>query len=351
MPGGPGSPLIRAGPLAALLAAVLAAGCLPPPAGHREARLLAGLEWTARFLDDPARFRRVGPDYLLMLDELRLNPRHRRLARRAGGLLARHARRMAGALQVHFPPDAAGRGRFLLAAPYLYRYAGPARRLDRYFREALADAGGGTAADFEEALAGRDYGRLTDLLLEAWAARRLAALRPALAPRLPRPPWGRWLRALARLPLSPPGRADRASEQGYFLTHLVYVLTDFGARPPPPGALTRKLKARLLHTWPAVRRRLNDADLVAEYLHCLKILGLGHRPEVRRAQAWLAARQDPAGEFADAMERLGDAYDRFHPTWTALAALNYPAAGPPAPGSHTSLLGLTGDPVPPGAAP
>lgn len=333
----PGARTLRVAALGAL--ALLAGACAHRPPDPGEERLRAALDWAASYLAEPAHLARIGPDYLLMLDELRLNPGHRHLARRAGTLLRRSARRMAGALPTHFPPDARGQARFVAAAPYLYRYGDPAR-LDRYYRLALAGEARPPAARFAAALVERDYGALTDALLEGWAVRRLAGLRPSLAGLLPRVPWRDWLAALTRLPWVPPAAADVYSAQAYFATHLVYALSDFGARPPPDGVLAGRLASYLWRAWPDVAGRLNDTDLLAEFVHCLKILGHGADPRLRAAQARLARRQRPNGGFAGAYDLIGDPYDRFHPTWTVLTALNYPPSGPPAPGTHESLLGL-----------
>jgi hypothetical protein len=310
-----------------LSAALLLQACItaPRPMDAQEQAVWRGLEWAAGFLADDETFDALAPDYLLMLRELGLNHRHTNVQWSARKLESLAARRLAHRLPRVFPANRHGKERFLAASRFLFRHNDDRAHLERYYRIALADIGLDDTVRFDRALAGLRYSELTDILLNAWHVHqaRLELADLELPPdRLPR--------YLARLKdinfIHDRRRAGRYSLQNYFVTHLVFVLSDFGAVAPPDTALARRLLDYLLARFEYVRREADDNDLLAEFVHCLKIYGMDSGARVVEAQRYLQGRQNEDGSFITTYELGGNAYDLFHPTWTAITALNYSSA-------------------------
>jgi len=283
-----------------------------------------GLEWAAGFVADTNNFDALATDYLLMLNELGQDRGHASIARRARELEKLAAQRLTQRLQRVFPANREGKLRYLAAARFLFRYGPDPSHLERYYRIALADIELDDANRFDQAAGSLDYSSMTDVLINAWQIHHLRHDLPDLPLQLPPDRLPRYLVRLRDIALvRDRHRAGQYSRQNYFVTHLVFVLSDFGATPPPDTTLSRRMHDYLLAAFDYVRNDADDNDLLAEFVHCLKIYGMDRDARVIEAQQYLLHQQNPDGSFFTADERGGNAYDLFHPTWTAITALNY----------------------------
>lgn len=125
---------------------------------------------------------------------------------------------------------------------------------------------------------------------------------------------------------------DDVIDQDNLVTHVVYVLSDYGRLSLAGCALTRE-REYMIAQLPRVVRQ-GDVELTSEFVDSLRILGVGdeHRA-VSAARSWLLTVQNPDGSFGD--PGAEDFYDRYHSTWTALNALRdfrFQGRGPRWPG-------------------
>jgi hypothetical protein len=104
----------------------------------------------------------------------------------------------------------------------------------------------------------------------------------------------------------------------YAVTHVVYTLNGYSTYKLSPRWLPEEfefLKASLDDLI-----KLEDADAVGETLDSLKSFGLSDRhPLIRRGVSFLLSTQNTDGSWGDVDAE--DAYDRYHPTLTAVNGL------------------------------
>jgi len=296
------------------------------PALDRSKRaVLRGLLWTLELVDADENFEFIAADYLLMLHELTLRPDTPVIREAAESLIRNALARLSKQLQTFFPPTANGKWRFISIAPYIYEFDVEAARFESYYRLALAPIDDQRhEISFQDAVNERDYDAIGDYLIEQFQLDRLLR---KVGPAHLKLPVNRLPDFLARIDelqfIYDRRTADQYSIQNYFVTHLVYVLSDFGAKRPALQGLALRLSDYLAGNFHDVRHVVNDLDLLAEFVHCLKILGESKRGDVREAEAYLLAQQQSDGSWTTPYYKSGDPYDQFHPTWTALIAIHY----------------------------
>jgi len=128
---------------------------------------------------------------------------------------------------------------------------------------------------------------------------------------------------------------DELEERVYLLTHWVYALTDYGARPLCRSAAPGLHRALLSLLPEAIDS--GNVETLGEVVECLRIFGhQGDEAEMDRALHFLLRRQNPDGSWGSARHDT-----QRHATWCAINALyDYRPAlagawGPPA---TTSVL-------------
>jgi hypothetical protein len=104
----------------------------------------------------------------------------------------------------------------------------------------------------------------------------------------------------------------------YAVTHLVYALNDYGSLRLSPHWL--RLEYEFLKRCLPEAISMDDPETVGEILDCLKSFGLGERHAlVRNGMDYLLSIQNADGSWCD--PDAEDAYDRYHPTLTAINGL------------------------------
>ena len=112
---------------------------------------------------------------------------------------------------------------------------------------------------------------------------------------------------------------DEFFDTVYAITHVVYTLNDYGLYRINPRLLSYEfefLKANMM-----VAVRMNDADMLGEFMDSLRALGMETEDALMRSgMEHLLARQNSDGSWGNTREK--DIYLRYHPTWNAVAALS-----------------------------
>lgn len=109
-------------------------------------------------------------------------------------------------------------------------------------------------------------------------------------------------------------------EDAYLITHVGFVLNDYGRLALPADRLPRLGRYLDAHLGGLLARR--DLELVAEILDLARSAGAdeGSDPRLCRATRLLLSSQGADGSWGD-WRREADPYDAIHPTWTAVHAL------------------------------
>lgn len=104
----------------------------------------------------------------------------------------------------------------------------------------------------------------------------------------------------------------------YAITHVVYTLNHYGKYKLLPGWLPEEFAFLKRNIKEAIA--MDDPETVGEFLDCLKSFGLTARNSViREGEAYLMSCQNPDGSWGD--PDAEDAYERYHPTLTAINGL------------------------------
>jgi len=70
-----------------------------------------------------------------------------------------------------------------------------------------------------------------------------------------------------------------------------------------------------------VRNRVNDLDLLCEYLYCFRQFGQASAGFLKEGEGYVLSLQRADGSWGKADDFAGDPYDQLHPTWTAITLL------------------------------
>jgi hypothetical protein len=134
----------------------------------------------------------------------------------------------------------------------------------------------------------------------------------------------------ALVPRMRPYRVNEAAKTGfidvtYAITHLVYVLNDYGKYRLRPEWLPDEYAFLRSHIRRSIKE--DDAETTGEFLDTLRAFGMtDHDPLIQEAMNFVLARQHVDGSWG---ERDGkDPYTPYHSTWTAINGLmDYAWAG------------------------
>jgi hypothetical protein len=127
------------------------------------------------------------------------------------------------------------------------------------------------------------------------------------------------LRRLPTLRPYPAARSDAVFvDAAYAVTHVVYTLNDYDVYRLRPGWLPEEFAFLKSHLCGAVAA--GDAEMVGEFLECLKCFGLdARRPALRAATDFLLASQNADGSWGQT--DTDDVYSNYHTTLAAAGGL------------------------------
>jgi len=287
--------------------------------------ILKGLAWLQDFVGPDDTLDAIFSDYVMMLNEL-TTQRTRPAVTPVAGMMLRHAvRRARGRMERLFAADEDGKIDFLQIL-HLFRRWGARQTYRPFFRERFPR---GFAIDymemFEDALDELEYYELGSVIIDTSFYELLRKKYPNLQYELPEGNFMGFLQELDDIPLMETYEDDEEgySEQNYFVTHIVFAAIHYGEGPAPRGPLMDRMRAYLEREFATVRHKVGDLDLLAEFVHCLKILGRGHTSQVEEAVRHMLAVQNGDGSWGTPEDFSQSPYEAFHPTWAVILALNY----------------------------
>jgi hypothetical protein len=136
----------------------------------------------------------------------------------------------------------------------------------------------------------------------------------------------RWLPTLRPYPDA--ARGDEFFDAVYAVTHVVYTLNDYNQRRLAPQLLPAEYAFLQAHLRAAIAAR--EMDMLGEMMDSLRAFGVTETDaDLRAAVEFYLAHQNRDGSWGDPNEP--DIYDRYHPTWNAVAGLSryrWRAVGP-----------------------
>ncbi|HKC66009.1 MAG TPA: hypothetical protein VKB86_20360 [Pyrinomonadaceae bacterium] len=116
-----------------------------------------------------------------------------------------------------------------------------------------------------------------------------------------------------------PSEKDEFYDAAYAITHIVYTLNNYSQYKLSPRLLPQEFEFLKTNLREAIR--VNDADMLGEFMDTLRAFGLTtNDPLIRRGMEYYLAHQNPDGSWGDRREK--DIYLRYHPTWNAIAGLS-----------------------------
>ena len=129
----------------------------------------------------------------------------------------------------------------------------------------------------------------------------------------------KWLPTLRPYRGSENGANQEFYDTVYALTHVVYTLNDYSLYRLSPRWLPQEFEFLKTHLEEAIVR--NDSDMLGEFMDSLKAFGLTEDDaRIRAGMEYLLSHQNLDGSWGYMKEK--DIYDRYHPTWNAIAGLS-----------------------------
>lgn len=128
----------------------------------------------------------------------------------------------------------------------------------------------------------------------------------------------KWLPALRPYP----ARAQGAEfyDSVYAITHVVYTLNHYNQARLSPRLLPQEYAFLHAHLGDAVA--LKDTDMLGEMMDTLRAFSVNETdPALRAAIDFYLTQQNPDGSWGNL--HADDIYDRYHPTWNAVAGLSH----------------------------
>jgi hypothetical protein len=223
-----------------------------------------------------------------------------------------------------FPYSASGKWDFISIIPLLYIFDADTYPYRLFYHNSLpsSDAHPSRKTFYEAALS-LDYDNLTDYLVDYSFLNFARRLVPREEFRLPPDQFPEYRGLSELIPFIHGPNSERFSEQNYYVTHLVYARSHYGSRAGYKCSFEKEILDYLERNYPNVRSKNIDLDLLAEFAHCLKIYGKDDSPLVANAIEYLLRKQKRDGSWGTREDKAGDPYDAFHPTWTAVVAIQY----------------------------
>jgi hypothetical protein len=105
----------------------------------------------------------------------------------------------------------------------------------------------------------------------------------------------------------------------YAITHIVYTLNNYSQYKLSPRLLPQEFEFLKTNLKEAIKEK--DTDMLGEFMDTLRAFGLtSNDPIMRKGMEYYLAHQNRDGSWGDMHEK--DIYQRYHPTWNAVAGLS-----------------------------
>lgn len=105
----------------------------------------------------------------------------------------------------------------------------------------------------------------------------------------------------------------------YAVTHIIYTLNNYSLYRLSPAWLPQEYSFLKDNLREAITH--NDADMLGEFMDSLRAFGLTNAdPVIRAGMEYYLSHQNADGSWGDVKAK--DVYDRYHPTWNAIAGLS-----------------------------
>jgi hypothetical protein len=129
----------------------------------------------------------------------------------------------------------------------------------------------------------------------------------------------KWLPALRPYRGSENGANPDFYDTVYAITHIIYTLNNYSQYRLSPTLLPQEYQFLRSILREAIAE--NDADMLGELMDSLRAFGLSSEsPDMRAAMEYYISHQNSDGSWGEMDEE--DIYDRYHPTWNAIAGLS-----------------------------
>jgi hypothetical protein len=129
----------------------------------------------------------------------------------------------------------------------------------------------------------------------------------------------KWLPALRPYSARPLDPGEEFHDTVYAITHVVYTLNNYSQYKLSPEWLPHEFEFLKANLRAAIAD--NDADMLGEFMDSLRAFGLTTAdPLIRAGMEYYLSHQNRDGSWGDPKEK--DIYQRYHPTWNAIAGLS-----------------------------
>ena len=293
---------------------------------REEKAVLRSLNWLVGFAADDKNLVEVFSDALLMLSELSSADHSPEVQRVSESLLRSLLATATNRLDSIFSQSVYGFWDYTSILSMVYDSKIPLERYIEHFNSYephTIDPVYGNS--IESALESMDYDLIGDYLIDFSFVHHLNEEYPNSVFYYSGNPYETVLSAIESVPFLHNFESDRVlySEQNYFVTHIVLVMSDYGRKPIPSTILTQRVLSYILREFNTVRYKVDDLDLLAEFVHCLKILNSGEGEIVQEAISHMLDRQLPNGAWGSEKELTSGPYDQLHPSWAVSTSLIY----------------------------
>jgi hypothetical protein len=289
---------------------------------ERYLAVLRGLRWCVIFNDNDTRFDFTFSNYVTMLDELTYQRAHPRLTSIVHDLIVKEFERALPRFPRLFDADPDGYEEFVSILPIAYHHqvpVGPLREFAAGHFAAVAPRD--RLQEFRQAAKESNYDLLTDLVIDAAFTDMAYELGVDKDFKLPPDNYRTIISECALIPFRARFGDDAYHDQNYYATHVLLALVHYGSRPLVSSAAGDRVFFYLAAQYEKVRNRVNDLDLLCEYLYCFRQFRPASVDFVTEGENYVISAQRADGSWGTRDDFAGDPYDQLHPTWTAITLL------------------------------